>query len=387
MTKNLIRFLNNGSSIKKTIKILLLLIAFFLFTISVSAERDYSKEEKIGRKVAAKVDKQYELIEDEELLQKIQEIGEQLKEVSGIEEINYQFKIIKRDGPNAFAFPGGFIYLTADLLDYVHSDDELAAVIAHEMGHVIHQHSIKQLQDKQKLKLVELLAVLVTGDPTVGILGELTSITILNAYRREYEEEADLTALELLLKSNYYHPIALLTYFERVKSEQILKPEIRLGIFQTHPDVEERIKKIKEFLFDNNLPLNRRLTTNYLTIRGEYQREEQEIIAQIWLNDEPILSFIGNDEEMLRIKMNNIVSNFDQALRLDLEAYEIGINSSERGEYASLNIGSEIMVSLSPEEVQFQRLTPSEVLKVTRDKIAGVLWKVKLELPILLAKP
>ncbi|HOF03045.1 MAG TPA: M48 family metalloprotease [Atribacterota bacterium] len=387
MTKNLIRFLNNGSSIKKTIKILLLLIVFFLFTISVSAERDYSKEEKIGRKVAAKVDKQYELIEDEEILQKIQEIGEQLKEVSGIEEINYQFKIIKRDGPNAFAFPGGFIYLTADLLDYVHSDDELAAVIAHEMGHVIHQHSIKQLQDKQKLKLVELLAVLVTGDPTVGILGELTSITILNAYRREYEEEADLTALELLLKSNYYHPIALLTYFERVKSEQILKPEIKLGIFQTHPDVEERIKKIKEFLFDNNLPLNRRLTTNYLTIRGECQREEQEIIAQIWLNDEPILSFIGNDEEMLRIKMNNIVSNFDQALRLDLEAYEIGINSSEPEKYASLSIGSEMMVSLSPQEVQFQRLTPSEVLKVTRDKIAGILWKVKLELPILLTKP
>ncbi|HPK86694.1 MAG TPA: hypothetical protein PK267_01580, partial [Atribacterota bacterium] len=86
-------------------------------------------------------------------------------------------------------------------------------------------------------------------------------------------------------------------------------------------------------------------------------------------------------------KMNNVVSNFDQALRLDLEAYEIGVNYSERGEYASLSIGSEIMVSLSPQEVQFQRLTPSEVLKVTRDKIAGVLWKVKLELPILLAKP
>ena len=387
MTKNLIRFLNNHSSIKKTIKILLLLIAFFLFTISVSAERDYSKEEKIGRKVAAKVDKQYELIEDEEVLQKIQEIGELLKEVSGIEGINYQFKIIKREGPNAFAFPGGFIYLTADLLDYVHSDDELAAVIAHEMGHVIHQHSIKQLQDTQKLKLVELLAVLVTGDPTVGILGELTSITILNAYRREYEEEADLTALELLLKSNYYHPIALLTYFERVNSEQILKPEIRLGIFQTHPDVEDRIKKIKEFLFDNNLPLNRRLTTNYLTIRGEYQREEQEIIAQIWLNNEPILSFIGNDEEMLRVKMNNIVSNFDQALRLDLEAYEIRVNYSEQGEYASLSIGSEMMVSLSPEEVLFQGLTPLEVLKATRDKISGVLWKVKLELPVLLVKP
>lgn len=387
MNKTPLLSLKNTNRISIVICILIFVLVFLIVTLPVSAERDYGKEEKIGRKVAARVEKQYKLVEDTELIQKIQQIGEHLKEVSGITEINYQFKIIEREGPNAFAFPGGFIFITADLLDYVQSDDELAAVIAHEMGHVIHQHSIKQLKDSKKLKLVELLTILVTGDPTLGILSELASITILNVYRREYEEEADFTALELLYDSHLYHPIALLTYFERVNSEKMLKPDIRMGIFQTHPDVEYRIKKIKQYLSEHDIPLNRRLTTNYLQIRGEFQKEEQVFTAHILLNEEPVLSFSSNEEEMLRVKMNNVVFNFDHALRLDLEAYEITINVLEGERYASLRIGTETIISLSPEEVQFQHMSPSEVLKNTRDAIARILWRLKLELPILLLKP
>ncbi|HNR66001.1 MAG TPA: M48 family metalloprotease [Atribacterota bacterium] len=299
MDKEVTFFLKYSDKSNFFIKILLIFILFLIFTLSGYAERDYEKEEKIGRRLAESVEKQYKLIEDDEAIRKVSQIGEYLKEASGINKINYQIKIVEREGPNAFALPGGFIYLTADLLKYVHSDDELAAVIAHEMGHIIHQHSIKQLQDKQKLKLVELLTILVTGDSTLGILSELASITILNFYRREYEEEADFTALELLQKSSHYHPVALLTYFERVSSEDMLKPDINLGIFKTHPDVNERIEKIKQYLNEHNIPLNRRLTTNYLTVRGDYYQENIMFIAQIMINDELILSFAGEDGKYL----------------------------------------------------------------------------------------
>lgn len=387
MHKNLLLSWKHNNRVSAVVMIIVFTILFFMVTLPVSAERDFKKEEKIGRKIAARIEKQYEPVEDDELIRKVQQIGEHLKEVSGIAEINYQFKIIEREGPNAFAFPGGFIFLTADLLDYVQSDDELAAVMAHEMGHVIHQHSIKQLKDSKKLKLVELITILVTGDPALGILSELTGITILNAYRREYEEEADFTALELLYKSRLYHPIALLTYFERVNSEKILKPDIRMGIFQTHPDVEYRIKKIKEYLSEHNIPLNRRLTTNYLRVTGDVQKEGQVFVAHILLNGEPVLSFSGNEEEMLRVKMTNVVSNFDHVLRLDLEAYEITVNSSEAEQCASLSIGNKMIVSLTPEEVQFQELTSFEVLQKAKDIIARILWRMKLALPILLLNP
>ena len=387
MVTKSIPFLKLKRSNKSNIFILLLLIflLLFIFTLSGFAERDYEKEEKIGQRLADNIEKQYEVFEDVETFEKLQQMGEYLKEASGIDEINYQIKIVEREGPNAFALPGGFIYLTSDLLDYVHSDDELAAIIAHEMGHIIHQHSIKQLQDKQKFKLVELLTLLVTGDSTLGILSELASITILNAYRREYEEEADLTALELLHKSYHYHPVALLTYFERVNSEYMLKPNINMGIFKTHPEMSARIKKVKEYLDENNIEQNRRLTTNYLVVRGDYRAEEPFFLAQIFINDMLILSFTGIEEEVLSSKMREVVSNFDHSLRLDLQAYEIMLHSLDDGSSASISIGREEIVSLSQEEVQNQGVTPQEALKAARDKISSLLWRLKLELPVFLA--
>jgi Zn-dependent protease with chaperone function len=384
MITEVISFLRQYNKFNLSIKILLIFTLLLMFALNGYAERDFEKEERIGRRLAENVEKQYELVEDDETIEKVQQIGEYLKEVSGIDEINYQIKIVKREGPNAFALPGGFIYLTADLLDYVHSDDELAAVIAHEMGHIIHQHSIKQLQDKQKFKLVELLTLLVTGDSTLGILSELASITILNSYRREYEEEADLTALELLHKSHNYHPVALLTYFERVSSEYMLKPNINMGIFKTHPEVRDRIKKIKQYLDENDIDINRHLTTNYLMVRGDCLVEKPFFLAQIFINDELILSFVGNEEDELKLKMKEVVSNFDYYLRLDLQAYEIMLYTFEGDRRASLSIGREEVISLSQEEVQYQGVTPQEALKETRDKMARILWRLKLELPIFL---
>ncbi len=384
MKKEVTSFLKQSDKRNFFIRILLILILFLIFTLNCYAERDYEKEEKIGRRLADSIEKQYKLVEDDEATRKVLQIGRYLREASGIDEINYQIKIVERDGPNAFALPGGFIYLTADLLRYVHSDDELAAVIAHEMGHIIHQHSIKQLQDKQKLKLVELLTILVTGDSTLGILSELAGITILNSYRREYEEEADFTALELLRKSTYYNPVALLTYFERVSSEGMLKPDINMGIFKTHPDVSERIKKIKQYLNEYNIPLNRRLTTNYLTVKGDYYQQDILFIAQITINDELILSFAGEDEEALILKLYEVLANFDHSLRLDIAPYELVINSSENDDYATLSIGGEEIVSLTGEDVQYQGINPREALKGTREKITRILWRLKLELPVFL---
>ncbi|MFW6148982.1 MAG: M48 family metalloprotease, partial [Atribacterota bacterium] len=302
----------------KVLKIFILVI-FILLSIIVPAictDRDFEKEEKIGRRMVKRVEKQYDLIEDSESLLRVQRIGDHLRNISGIGQINYQFNIIDREGPNAFAFPGGFIYITADLFDYIHSDDELAAIIAHEMGHVIHQHSIKQMQENRKMKLVELFAVLLTGDPTIGLLGELITITVLNNYRREYEEEADLTALELLNKSPIYHPVGLLTYFEKVGSEDLLKPNNNLGIFQTHPDVEERLKKVKQYLKENGININRRLTTDYLTVNGVYKKQVSGLlIARIFINDVEMFRFTGKEEEILCQKLEEIVLKFDQSLR------------------------------------------------------------------------
>jgi len=381
--KNMKKRISNQAKFYSAISILFITILFLTFILSVNgADRDFEKEEKIGRKLAERIEKRYDLVEDIDNLKRIEKIGEHLKKISEIKEINYHFNIINQEGVNAFAFPGGFIYITSDLLDYVHSDDELAAIIAHEMGHVICQHSIKQMQDNRKMKLVELFAVLLTGDPAVGLIGELTTITVLNNYRREYEEEADLTALELLNKSPDYHPVALLTFFERVHSKDYFKPNINLGIFQTHPDIDYRIENIKKYLNDNNIKIERRLTTEYFNLEGIIRIKKDSIVSTINLNDKEILRFTGNDVEKINRKTTSIIEKLEETLRVDLNSYSITIYSGN--DLSSLSIDGKVIASLSKEEVSLQGLEHSEVIENMKKAISSILWELKLQLPVLL---
>ncbi|MDD3031908.1 MAG: M48 family metalloprotease [Atribacterota bacterium] len=381
--KNMKKRISNQAKFYSAISILFITILFLTFILSVNgADRDFEKEEKIGRKLAERIEKRYDLVEDIDNLKRIEKIGEHLKKISEIKEINYHFNIINQEGVNAFAFPGGFIYITSDLLDYVHSDDELAAIIAHEMGHVICQHSIKQMQDNRKMKLVELFAVLLTGDPAVGLIGELTTITVLNNYRREYEEEADLTALELLNKSPDYHPVALLTFFERVHSKDYFKPNINLGIFQTHPDIDYRIENIKKYLNDNNIKIERRLTTEYFNLEGIIRIKKDSIVSTIILNDKEILRFTGNDVEKINRKTTSIIEKLEETLRVDLNSYSITIYSGN--DLSSLSIDGKVIVSLSKEEVSLQGFEHSEVIENMKKAISSILWELKLQLPVLL---
>ena len=381
--KNMKKRISNQAKFYSAISILFITILFLTFILSVNgADRDFEKEEKIGRKLAERIEKRYDLVEDIDNLKRIEKIGEHLKKISEIKEINYHFNIINQEGVNAFAFPGGFIYITSDLLDYVHSDDELAAIIAHEMGHVICQHSIKQMQDNRKMKLVELFAVLLTGDPAVGLIGELTTITVLNNYRREYEEEADLTALELLNKSPDYHPVALLTFFERVHSKDYFKPNINLGIFQTHPDIDYRMENIKKYLTDNNIKIERSLTTEYFNLEGSIRIKKDSIVSTINLNDKEILRFTGNDVEKINRKTTSIIEKLEETLRVDLNSYSITIYSGN--DLSSLSIDGKVIVSLSKEEVSLQGFEHSEVIENMKKAISSILWELKLQLPVLL---
>jgi predicted Zn-dependent protease len=220
--------------------IVFLLIAFLLVSLnSFSSERDLDKEQKLGKKLSEDIEKKYEVIEDLNQNSLITEIGNKLARNSELKGMNYYFKILNIDGPNAFSIPGGYIYVTYDLFDYIQSDDELAGILAHEIAHVIHNHALKQTRDNTKFTLLTILAVLLTGEPDVGVLGKLTTITLLNQYSREYEEEADLTAIDLLIKTGY-NPVGFLTFLERLYTREMFKPEVNLGIFQTHPETENR---------------------------------------------------------------------------------------------------------------------------------------------------
>lgn len=178
---------------------------------SFMAERDLDKEQQLGKKLSKDIEKKYEVVKNSVQNSLLIEIGNKLARDSDLDGMNYHFKILKMEGPNAFSIPGGYIYVTYDLFDYIQSDDELAGILAHEIAHIIHNHALKQTRDNTKYTLLTILAVLLTREPDVGVLGKLTTITLLNQYSREYEEEADLTAVNLLIKTGY-NPVGFLTF-------------------------------------------------------------------------------------------------------------------------------------------------------------------------------
>jgi Zn-dependent protease with chaperone function len=359
--------------------IVFLLIAFLLVNFnSFSAERDLVKEQKLGKKLSKDIEKKYEVVEDLNQNSLITEMGNKLAKVSELKGMNYHFKILNIEGPNAFSIPGGYIYVTYDLFDYIQSDDELAGILAHEIAHVIHNHALKQTRDNTKFTLLTILAVLLTREPDVGILGKLTTITLLNQYSREYEEEADLTALDLLIKTGY-NPVGFLTFLERLYTREMFKPEIYLGIFQTHPETENRINYVRNKLIEKGIDIDRRVTTDYLKVDIKYIHEESFCTGIISIDNIPILNLSFPKSHEIYLKMIEATQNLDKFLSIDLAPYEINVLAE--GTTSVLLIRNNKIISLDDSETAFINKSSREVLRGTQDKIKQALWEFRLKFP------
>ncbi|MBA7497913.1 Beta-barrel assembly-enhancing protease [subsurface metagenome] len=370
----------NRKLINKLVSVVvLLLMAFLLVNFnSFSAERDLNKEQKLGKKLSVNIEKKYEVVEDLDKNSLLREIGNKLARISELKGMNYHFKILNIEGPNAFSIPGGYIYVTYDLFDYIQSDDELAGILAHEIAHVIHNHALKQTRDNTKFTLLTILAVLLTREPDVGVLGKLTTITLLNQYSREYEEEADLTAINLLVKAGY-NPVGFLTFLERLYTREMFKPEVNLGIFQTHPETENRVNYVKDKLKERGIDIDRRATTDYLKVNIKYIFEESFCTGTISIDNIPILNLSFPKSHEIYFKMIEAAQNLDKFLSIDLAPYEINVLAE--GTTSTLLIRNNEIISLDDSETIYLRKTAEEVLHETKNKIKQVLWEFRLNMP------
>ncbi|RXG65361.1 hypothetical protein ES695_08155, partial [Candidatus Atribacteria bacterium 1244-E10-H5-B2] len=212
----------------------------------------------------------------------------------------------------------------------------------------------------------------------VGILGKLTTITLLNQYSREYEEEADLTATDLLIKTGY-NPVGFLTFLERLYTREMFKPEVNLGIFQTHPETENRINYIRNKLIEKGIDIDRRVTTDYLKVDIKYTYEESFCNTTIYIDSTAILNLTFPIGHELYLKTIETAKNLDKFLSIDLAPYEI--NVLVEGTTSTLLIRNNKIISLDDSETAFINKSSREVLRGTQDKIKQALWEFKLDLP------
>ncbi len=208
------------------------------------------KEVQMGEAISKQVDKEFNVIKDPELLARLDRISQRIAAVSDRKELTYRFSIVEmkeeKDEPNAFALPGGIIYVSASLMKLLKSDDELASVLGHEMGHVVAKHALKRLQGAIGLQLLQMIALGTrAGDANTQNGINLAFTSILMEYSQADEMQADRLSVRYLKRAGF-RPDATIDALTRIRDYTLKQPIRQYSYFRTHPYFSDRIRAVRE---------------------------------------------------------------------------------------------------------------------------------------------
>lgn len=215
-----------------------------------------NKEKEIGLEEHEKVLASMPVYEDEDLLAYITEIGNRLVRVSDRPDLDFTFTLIDSPEINAFALPGGYVYVNRGLITFTNSEAELAAVIGHEIGHITARHAVQQQARSGLARAATAVGGVVTAVATgSGYIGSQVSQVAsiwaqagLSGYGREAELEADQLGAEYLHRAGY-DPAAMIEVITVLKNQEDFRRRVTgegggyHGLFATHPRNDTRLQQ------------------------------------------------------------------------------------------------------------------------------------------------
>lgn len=212
------------------------------------------QEQEIGAEEAKKVEQQMGLLDDDQFAPYLTQLGQRLAEQSPRKDVPYQFHLVDMVEPNAFALPGGYVYVTRGLLALVNSEDELAGVVGHEIGHVAARHTVQRISRQGPFALLTNLVAGITGlvSPFVGNIiggvGEFAQSLVFAPYSRSQETEADKVGQEMAANAGW-DPAGLSGFLKTLEREveQMTKGARKPSFFDSHPATPDRVAKTAEY--------------------------------------------------------------------------------------------------------------------------------------------
>ncbi|HLY36880.1 MAG TPA: M48 family metalloprotease [Candidatus Binatia bacterium] len=210
--------------------------------VSEATERELSDAE--AKKVAATMG----IYDDAALAAYVRVVGERLARVSPRQSVSYTFQVVDMREPNAFALPAGQVYISRGLLALLNSEDELACVLGHEVGHVAARHAAQRVTRAAPIGILTGIPAAVTGivspvlGDVVGGIGGFAGALVLAPYSRGQEQEADEIGQRLAAKAGW-DPAALSSALRTLEREETLHrgEERRTSFFATHPPLPDRV--------------------------------------------------------------------------------------------------------------------------------------------------
>jgi predicted Zn-dependent protease len=233
---------------------------------SEKAARPMTEQEEyyVGRAVAATILGKYRVYRNERLTRYINEVGQAVALASGrpFTYGGYRFAVLDTDEVNALACPGGIVFITRGMLKRAQNEEELSAILAHEVGHVNHKDGLGSIQRARWVQVVTLLgseaAKKVSGAELAklvslfeGSVNDVVKTLIVSGYSREQEEAADSSAMTFMYRAGY-DPYGLSDYLGKLSKEQT--GGAGQGLFTTHPGMTERLAKARSAIATNKWP-------------------------------------------------------------------------------------------------------------------------------------
>ena len=202
------------------------------------------QEIEFGRQENPNILKKYGDYDSKTLQDYATQVGQKLARISDRPDLVFHFRVVNSPVLNAFALPGGYVYVTRGLFAYINSEAELAGVIGHEIGHVNARHAVKQYTQAAGYQIASgVLSIFVPQARNLGQLSDIIFVGISRGYSREYELEADQLGIKYAALAGY-DPAGVqsfLTSLERV--DKATNEKTYHGLFSTHPETKTRIEK------------------------------------------------------------------------------------------------------------------------------------------------
>ncbi|OUL20530.1 peptidase M48 Ste24p [Nostoc sp. RF31YmG] len=195
-------------------------------------------EESIGESVAKQAKQQLKLINDETVVAYVNEIGQKLAKVAGRNEFKYEFFVVPQEDLNAFALPGGKIFINAGAIAKTNSEAELAGLIGHELSHVVLSHGF------QLITQGNLVSNVTQYIPLGGIIGQLSTLS----YSRDMERQADTLGTRLIVATGYAAD-GLRNLMVTLEKQQKNAP---LSWLSSHPGGSERVRYLEDMITNSS---------------------------------------------------------------------------------------------------------------------------------------
>lgn len=220
---------------------------------------DSATEVSIGQESDLQIRQQSRMLTDTVWLNYVNNIGQSIVAKCDRRDIEYHFAVIDSNMINAFATPGGYVYLYTGLLKSMDNESELASVMAHEISHIVARHSIKRLQAAMGVALLQQLVLGESSDALNAAVGIALNLSFAN-YSRENEREADAYGISYMTGAGY-NPTGAVTMFEKLAAMSDGSTNFFEGLTSSHPETQERIANARAQI-DSMSPLSDRLTYN-----------------------------------------------------------------------------------------------------------------------------